>query len=87
MSDSQRKELAVLDPMFTQEPLRIGQPGDEDFRLLVDRSISRLYASSGFSELYKRWSRRIRREDAHVLPVEYARRMTADPRSMEELSR
>ena len=29
--------------------------GDEDFRLLVDRSLSRLYASSAFGELYKRW--------------------------------
>ena len=56
MSDSQRKELVVLDRMFTQEPLALAlERGDEDFRLLVDRSISRLYASSGFSELYKRW--------------------------------
>jgi ABC-type amino acid transport substrate-binding protein len=29
--------------------------GDEDFRLLVDRSLSKLYASTAFVGIYKKW--------------------------------
>lgn len=54
--DSERKDLVILDRLFTQEPLALALArGDEDFRLLVDRSLSQLYASDGFGELYKRW--------------------------------
>jgi polar amino acid transport system substrate-binding protein len=56
MSDSEREDLVVLDRLFTHEPLALAMArGDEDFRLLVDRSLSELYASDEFSQLYKRW--------------------------------
>ncbi len=56
LSDPERKDLVILDRLFTHEPFALALArGDEDFRLLVDRSLSRLYASSGFGELYRRW--------------------------------
>ena len=56
MSDSERKDLVILDRLFTHEPLALALArGDEDFRLLIDRSLSQLYSSSEFGELYKRW--------------------------------
>lgn len=56
LSDAERKELVVADRLFTHEPLALALArGDEDFRLLVDRSLSQLYASDGFADLYKRW--------------------------------
>ena len=56
MSDSERADLVILDRLFTNEPLALALArGDEDFRLLVDRSLAQLYASDGFGELYKRW--------------------------------
>jgi ABC-type amino acid transport substrate-binding protein len=56
MSDSERKDLVILDRLFTQESAALALArGDEDFRLLVDRSLSELYGSTGFAEIYKRW--------------------------------
>ncbi len=56
MSDAEREDLVILDRQFTHEPLALALArGDEDFRLLVDRSLSRLYASDRFGELFKRW--------------------------------
>lgn len=56
MSDPEREDLVILDRLFTHEPLALALArGDEDFRLLVDRSLSQLYASGEFSVLYKRW--------------------------------
>ncbi len=56
MSDAEREELVILDRQFTHEPIALALArGDEDFRLLVDRSLSQFYASSGIGELYKRW--------------------------------
>jgi ABC-type amino acid transport substrate-binding protein len=50
------KELAVLDRMFTYEPLALALPrGDEDFRLAVDRALSRLYRSGEIRTLYAKW--------------------------------
>ena len=40
------RDLVVLDRHFTHEPLALGLTrGDEDFRLLVDRTLSRLFGS------------------------------------------
>jgi ABC-type amino acid transport substrate-binding protein len=51
-----REELVVLDRLFTHEPLALATPrGDEDFRLLVDRALSQLYASEEFPKLYTQW--------------------------------
>ena len=46
-------ELLVIDRSFTREPLALAlRRGDDAFRLLVDRSLSRLYRSSEFGPLY-----------------------------------
>jgi polar amino acid transport system substrate-binding protein len=47
------KDLIVLDRQFTFESVALALArGDEDFRLLVDRTLSHLFASSEFSALY-----------------------------------
>jgi polar amino acid transport system substrate-binding protein len=49
-------DLVVLDRLFTYEPLALALGrGDEDFRLVVDRSLSRLFKSSGFKDVYVKW--------------------------------
>lgn len=49
-------ELVVLERRFTYEPLALALArGDEDFRLLVDRTLSRLFVSKEFSDLYGKW--------------------------------
>jgi len=46
-------DLVVLDRLFTQEPLALAlAPGDDQFRLLVDRALSRLYRSADFAAMY-----------------------------------
>ena len=50
------KHLIVLDRFFTYEPLALTlKRGDEDFRLLVDRTLSGLYGSTDFGFLYAKW--------------------------------
>jgi len=49
-------ELVVLDRMFTNAPLALAfRRGDDDFRLLVDRTLSRLYSSGDIHGLYAKW--------------------------------
>jgi ABC-type amino acid transport substrate-binding protein len=49
-------DLIVLDRLFTYEPLALAfGRGDEDLRVLVDRSLSRLYGSAEFRGLYATW--------------------------------
>jgi polar amino acid transport system substrate-binding protein len=49
-------DLVVLNRRFTHEPLALALArGDDDFRLLVDASLSRLYRSEGFPALYTQW--------------------------------
>jgi putrescine:ornithine antiporter len=49
-------ELMVLERRFTYEPLALALArGDEDFRLLVDRTLSHLFGSKEFSDLYAKW--------------------------------
>lgn len=51
-----RAELAVVDRMFTFEPLALALPrGDEELRLVVDRTLNRLYASEGIATLYAKY--------------------------------
>ena len=53
---SSAKDLVVLDRLFTYEPLALTlKRGDEDFRLLVDRTLSHLYGSPDFGFLYAKW--------------------------------
>jgi putrescine:ornithine antiporter len=50
------RDLIVIDRLFTYEPLALALGrGDEDFRLLVDRVLSRLYESGGIGGLYTEW--------------------------------
>lgn len=49
-------DLVVLDRLFTNEPIALAfARGDEDFRLLVDRSLSQVFASGEFPALYQKW--------------------------------
>jgi putrescine:ornithine antiporter len=51
-----KRDLIILDRRFTYEPIALALPrGDEDFRLLVDRALSRLYASEDLHFLYAKW--------------------------------
>jgi polar amino acid transport system substrate-binding protein len=50
------KDLIVLDRLFTYEPLALAMaPNDDEFRLLVDRTLSRFYASGELGGLYTIW--------------------------------
>jgi ABC-type amino acid transport substrate-binding protein len=47
------RDLVVLDRLFTYEPMALAlAPGDDDFRLLVDRALSRVYRSGDIAQLY-----------------------------------
>jgi ABC-type amino acid transport substrate-binding protein len=47
-------KLVLLDRHFTRETVSLGLPrGDEEFRLLVDRSLSRLFRSKDIGPLYE----------------------------------
>ncbi|NUY35679.1 putrescine-ornithine antiporter [Paraburkholderia sp. JPY303] len=49
-------KLTVLDRRFTYLPVAIGVPrGDDDMRLLADRTLSRLFSSAEFSAMYTKW--------------------------------
>jgi len=49
-------KLMVLDRLFTYEPVALVLArGDEDFRLVVDRTLSGFYASGEFPALYVQW--------------------------------
>jgi ABC-type amino acid transport substrate-binding protein len=50
------RDLIVLDRRFTIEPLALVlQRGDEEFRLVVDRALSRQFAAEDFGDLYTKW--------------------------------
>ena len=50
------RDLIVLDRQFTYEPLAVVLPrGDEDLRLVVDRTLSHLYKSGQAAALYAKW--------------------------------
>jgi putrescine:ornithine antiporter len=50
------RDLVVLDRLFSYEPLALALArGDEDFRLVVDRTLSRLYRSGEIGALYAKW--------------------------------
>lgn len=51
-----RGELAVIERRFTDEQLALAlRRGDEDFRLAVDSTLSRLYRSAEFRAEYTKW--------------------------------
>src|SRR5262249_23109500 len=50
------RDLMVLDRLFTYEPLALTLTrGDDDFRLVVDRTLSHVFRSSEFRSLYVTW--------------------------------
>jgi len=49
------KDLVVLDRSFTYERLSLALARDEDFRLVVDRALSQVYASGDINGLYTKW--------------------------------
>ncbi len=54
--NSSARDLVVVDRSFTAEPLALALPrGDEDFRLVVDRALSRVFASGEMGALYAKW--------------------------------
>jgi ABC-type amino acid transport substrate-binding protein len=51
-----RQNLVIVDRLFTHEAIALALPRDDDeFRLLVDRALSQLYASAEFAKLYTQW--------------------------------
>jgi ABC-type amino acid transport substrate-binding protein len=49
-------DLIILDRLFTFEPVALALTrGDEDFRLLVDKSLSRFYRSGAIQTVYKKF--------------------------------
>lgn len=55
-SNEAQADLVLLDRLFTFEPVALALPrGDEDLRLLVDRTLSRLYRSGEIEHLYATW--------------------------------
>lgn len=52
----QPEKLVVLDRRYTQEPLALALArGDEDFRLFVDRALSKFYGTLEIQALYGKW--------------------------------
>ena len=55
-SNASGGDLTVIDRQFTFEPLALPMArGDDDFRLLVDRTLSQFYRSEGFPKTYTKW--------------------------------
>ncbi|MDQ6436575.1 amino acid ABC transporter substrate-binding protein [Mesorhizobium sp. LHD-90] len=53
-------DLFVLERMFTSEPDALAVPrNDDDFRLVVDRSLSRYFGTDEFRDLYAKWFGRV----------------------------
>jgi polar amino acid transport system substrate-binding protein len=49
-------DLVVLDKQFTFEPIALALPrNDDDFRLVVDRALSRYFVSDAFLDTYVKW--------------------------------
>jgi polar amino acid transport system substrate-binding protein len=58
---SAAEDLIVINRIFTYEPLALALPrGDEDLRLLVDRTLSQLFRTAEFSDLYAKWFGKLR---------------------------
>jgi ABC-type amino acid transport substrate-binding protein len=56
MRSSSANELTVLERLFTYGPLALALArGDDDFRLLVDRTLSRFLGTGDFHALYVKW--------------------------------
>jgi ABC-type amino acid transport substrate-binding protein len=55
-SSPQANDLLVIDRTFSAEPVALPlDRNDEDFRLAVDQSLSKLYRSDRFRDIYRKW--------------------------------
>jgi ABC-type amino acid transport substrate-binding protein len=55
-SSASADELLVIERLFTHEPIALALTrDDDDFRLVVDRALSKLYTSPEFESLYLKW--------------------------------
>jgi putrescine:ornithine antiporter len=55
-SSKQAGDLVVLDRQYTYERLALPiQYGDDDFRLLIDRALSKEFESAGYKGTYAKW--------------------------------
>jgi ABC-type amino acid transport substrate-binding protein len=55
-SSPQAAELTIIDRTFTAEPIALSlNRNDEDFRLAVDTSLSKLFRSDRFRDIYRKW--------------------------------
>jgi polar amino acid transport system substrate-binding protein len=53
---AERKNVVVLDRLFTHDPVALALArDDDDFRLLIDRTLSATYPSEGFPAQYEKW--------------------------------
>jgi ABC-type amino acid transport substrate-binding protein len=56
LDENSSAKVAILKRQFTQDPLGLGLPrDDDDFRLFVDSVLSATYASPEFPALYSRY--------------------------------
>jgi polar amino acid transport system substrate-binding protein len=56
MDAAASQKLVVLDRLLTFEPYELAMArGDDDFRLLVDSTLSEVYAAPGFGEQFYKW--------------------------------
>jgi putrescine:ornithine antiporter len=56
MRSPSARDLTILDRQFTYEPIALAfARGDEDFRVVVDRALSRLFGSEEFGDFYAKW--------------------------------
>ena len=55
-SNPSASNLIVLDRLFTSSPIALAVArNDDDFRLVVDRSLSRFFSTGEFRDLYAKW--------------------------------
>ena len=56
MDSGSRDDFVITDQLFTREVYALALArNDDDFRLLVDRSLSQLYPTNAFRDAYKKW--------------------------------
>ena len=56
VDEASRQDFVLLGRLFTREALALAVPrGDEDFRLLVDRTLGQAYGTNAFQTLYTKW--------------------------------
>ena len=56
LDSAQRTDFLILDRMLTHEAVALALArGDDDFALVVDTALSRMYEDESFADLYRKW--------------------------------